>query len=58
MKENLENRIRLLEEKVLRLSKENCSISKILIEKVKPVCDDWEIKNNEKIKEHELVMYD
>ena len=39
MNNNVEERIKILEEQVIRLTKENRAISKIMVEKVKPICD-------------------
>jgi hypothetical protein len=47
-----ENRIKLLEEQVRRLTNEHKALSKIYVEKVKPVCDAFywynEFKEEEK----------
>ena len=57
IKGDIEMRVFLLEKRVALLKKENESISKILIEKVKPVCDEWENKKAEDIKEHMEALY-
>ena len=38
---NIENKLRFLEDQIIILKRNNASLAKILIEKVKPVCDEW-----------------
>ena len=40
-KKDLEDKLRFLEDQIIVLHKENDVFAKILVDKVKPVCDDF-----------------
>jgi len=50
---NVEEKLRFLEEQITLLHKENEAVAKILVERVKPLVDEYEQRKNEK----ELISY-
>ena len=54
---NVEAKLRFLEDQIVELHKENEAVAKILVEKIKPMVDEYESRKAEEQKESVRVLY-